>query len=284
MTSKAKRIALACLAGVMVVTALVAAALPQLEFKAGVPLPLGLGSGRRPDVSAPPLMLDISLFWRAVAGVLLVASLLLLVYKLLTAKDWSWKEFFLSLLTVAVPLLLVAGIMLILSGVRLTAQPEAQPLMMPPVVLPEGPPLGPVSPGLLWLVALGLAAALAGLGAWLIFRPRRQPDFVKQEAERALEALKAGADLKNVILKAYWQMTQVLKQEQKLEMEAAMTTREFERLLGERGVPPAPVHQLTQLFEAVRYGRQTPGAEAEGQAVDCLTAIVRYSQAARPEP
>ena len=131
--------------------------------------------------------------------------------------------------------------------------------------------------GLIWLVWLGLAAALAGLGLWLVVRPpaRPMPDPLQLEAERALQALNDGLDLKNVILRCYSQMAQVLKREQGLEMEVAMTAREFERLAEARGVPPAPVHKLTQLFEAARYGHRPPGPGDERQAVDCLTAIVR---------
>jgi hypothetical protein len=73
----------------------------------------------------------------------------------------------------------------------------------------------------------------------------------------------------------------VLRQAQGIEMEAAMTAREFERLLEARGVPRPPVHQLTQLFEAARYGRRPPGADDERRARESLTAIVQYSRAGR---
>jgi hypothetical protein len=78
-------------------------------------------------------------------------------------------------------------------------------------------------------------------------------------------------------------MSLALQQEQKIEREAFMTTGEFERLLTARGVPGDPVHQLTQLFEAVRYGRWQPNSIDERRALHCLDAILEYSHEAKQE-
>jgi len=69
-----------------------------------------------------------------------------------------------------------------------------------------------------------------------------------------------------------------LQEEYGLERGEAMTAREFERLLQGRGIPYEPVHQLTRLFEAARYGSRTPGPDEEQRAVECLSAIVQYSR------
>jgi hypothetical protein len=76
-------------------------------------------------------------------------------------------------------------------------------------------------------------------------------------------------------------MSLALKKEQGIELEETMTAREFERLLEARGIPPAPVHQLTQLFEAARYGYRLPTPGDEQTAFDCLNAIVQHAQAVR---
>ncbi len=284
MTPDLKRKTLACLAGVLILTAVIAAALPQLELKPGLPLP-GSDQGAKPTLEVEPVplvVISISDFFKAVLGILLLAVLLYTGYKLLRGTTWNWKNVLNSLLALAVIVLVLVGLLILLSRVPVTFE-TPKPEAPPPEVIEKGPPLGPLPPGLIWLVWLGLAAALAGLGLWLAFRQpgRRGPDLLTLEAERALEALKAGLDLKNVIVRCYWQMAQVLQEEQGLEKQAAMTVREFERLLQARGVPPAPVHQLTQLFEAVRYGRRLSNADDERQAVDSLTAIVHYSQAGR---
>jgi hypothetical protein len=279
MTSQVKLKIMACLVAVVVLTALIAAALPQLELKPGMPLPRAADPswGVVPEESLPAVTISISAFWKAVLSFLLIASLIYNVYKLLRGVRWNWKDILRSVAFLAAAIIILFSILLILSGVRLTAQPPEMEVT-PPAVPVKGPPLGAVPPGLLWLVWLGLAAAFTGLGLWFVFRKPARPDRLRLEAERALQALKTGLDLRNVILHCYWQMTEVLKQEQGLEMDAAMTTREFERLLEARGVPAAPVQQLTRLFEAARYGHRPPGHGDEGRAVDCLTAIVRYSQ------
>ena len=78
------------------------------------------------------------------------------------------------------------------------------------------------------------------------------------EAEKAWQALITGLDLKDVIVKCYRQMSLALEKEQGIERKDFMTTREFENLLEAAGIPHDPIHQLTQLFEAVRYGNWQP--------------------------
>ena len=280
MTGEAKRKTLAWLMGVVILTIVIAAALPTLELKPGVPLPLPESApyGAPSAEALPWLAISISAFWKAVLGLFLVASLVYTVYRALKETVWIWRDVLRAILYLIPITLILVGLVLALSRVRVTLQPVE--LEIPPE-MPEipGPPLGAVPRGLIWLVWLGLAAALVAFGLWLAFRRPAHRDRLKLEAERALQALKAGLDLKNVILQSYWQMTLVLQEEQGYEREAAMTTREFEHLLQARGVPAAPVHQLTQLFEAVRYGRRAPTSDDERQAADCLTAIVRYSHA-----
>lgn len=284
MTDDAKRKTLACLLGVVILTVLIAAALPQLELKPGVPLPGQADSsgGALPEQSLPALSISISTLWKAILGILLLVGLIYYGYRMLRGIIWNWREVLSALPYLIIPPLIVVGVLLALSGVHFTSAP-AEAEVPPPVLDVKGPPLGPLPPGLIWLVCLGLAATLVGLGLWLTFRPAARPgsDQLTLEAERALQALKTGLDLNNVILQCYWQMGRVLKQEQGIEMEAAMTAREFEHLLEARGVPHPPVHQLTQLFEAARYGHRPPRADDERRAVDSLTAIVQYSQAGR---
>jgi hypothetical protein len=99
--------------------------------------------------------------------------------------------------------------------------------------------------------------------------------------ENARQALLSGADLKNVILRSYQQMSLALERDQQIERAAGMTTGEFERLLTSRGIPQQPVHQLTLLFDAVRYGHWQPRPGDEQNALACLDAILAYSKEAR---
>jgi len=286
MTSDTKRTTLAYLAGVVILTAIIAVALQRLELKPGVPLPTLSGEvvqSQSNQVSqGSPITL--SNFWKAVVSLSLLAAIIYIGCRLIRDAAWSWRDALKSLAYAGGLFFLVAFILwALLVGAGATSDPAAEPLP-PPVVEQTGPPLGPLPSILIWLSGLGLAATLVGVGLWFIFRPesRTDTDRLTLEAERALQALKRGFDLKNVIVRCYWQMGQVLQKEQGIEMETAMTVREFERLLEARGVPHLPVHQLTQLFEMARYGHRAASAEDERHAVDALTAIVQYSRVTRP--
>jgi hypothetical protein len=117
-----------------------------------------------------------------------------------------------------------------------------------------------------------------------IFTPSPQAgpiDLVGLEAEKARQALITGVDLKDVILHCYQQMSLAMKQEQGIEREDFMTTGEFETVLEAVGIPHEPIHQLTRLFEAVRYGNWQPNAVDEQKAIQCLEAIIVHSRGAR---
>jgi hypothetical protein len=80
-------------------------------------------------------------------------------------------------------------------------------------------------------------------------------------------------------MRCYHEMSRVLAEERGLVRGIAMTPREFEVILAEKGLPQQHVRTLTQLFEAVRYGAKPPGESEERQAVDCLEAIVDACEA-----
>jgi len=127
-------------------------------------------------------------------------------------------------------------------------------------------------------VALLLAALLVGLG-WYIWRRRQRPspslDKLAQEAQDAIDAIEAGADLKDTVTKCYFEMMQVLKEQRGVQRQRAMTPREFEAELEGLGVSTTQVRRLTRLFEAVRYGDKQLGEQEQRQAVVSLTSIVR---------
>jgi hypothetical protein len=161
---------------------------------------------------------------------------------------------------------------------------ETQPLDRSPQDGVAAPTVEFVADPPRWLVlvtALGLAvlvaAALLGI-AWFVWRRGRRPESplerLAREAQDALEALRAGADLRNTIIRCYFEMSRVLREQRGIKREETMTTREFERHLQEVGLPGEHVQQLTRLFEGVRYGDKVPGEHEERQAIACLMAII----------
>ncbi len=117
---------------------------------------------------------------------------------------------------------------------------------------------------------------------WYLFsrRSNKTPlDLLTQEAQQALDDLKAGHDLKDTIMRSYFEMSQILSKERNLHRAQGMTPREFEQYLAESGLRTEHIHRLTRLFEGVRYGGKSAGQREEEEAIACLTVIVQtYGQ------
>ncbi len=282
MPADIKRKTLTFLVIAVIMTVLIAAALPQLELKPGVPLPPSqVGVGAPSPDHTPIVSVSINTYLKAVLAIVLVLVIAYVSYKLL--KGAPWKQILAPALKIAVLCMVVLYIFFLLARVQIKFEPIALEILPTDLNIP-GQPLGPLPQGLIWLVWMGLGAAVILLGIWFIRRPPTytQPgDPLKLEAERALQALSTGAHLNNVIVRCYIQMSQALQKEQEIELEQTMTAREFEHLLEARGIPYTPVHQLTQLFEAARYGYRLPGPGDEQKALECLNAIVQFSRARR---
>lgn len=284
MTGRVKQQTLIWLGLVMIITAIIAASLPQLEFRPGMPLPrLENDQVVVAPVEAEPIeFISVNKFALVFFVILVAGSTLYVIYKLLRGADWKSLPAFLGPMLVIG--LIVGGLVFLILWLSKSESSMVMELSLPtPEPLVTGP-LGPVPPLLLWLVGLGLLATTILIGVWLFTSSRRQAtiiDLVGLEAEKAWQKLKTGLDLKDVIIKCYRQMSLTLAEEQGLEREDFMTTREFENLLEAAGVPHAPIHQLTQLFEAVRYGNWQPNPVDEQKAIHCLEAIVLYSRAAK---
>lgn len=127
---------------------------------------------------------------------------------------------------------------------------------------------------------LGGLAFLALFGWWLrhLWLGGRRGDSLSELsvlAGAAAEDLQAGGELKNVVLRCYRQMSQLLSEERDVPFRRAMTAREFERQLRRVGVQNNHVAQLSRLFEEVRYGRRESGPWEERKALECLRAVER---------
>ncbi len=284
MTASVKRNTLILLGLVIIITIIIAASLPQLELQPGMPLP----KLENDQVVIPPAETGsfgaISVDKFIIAFLLLVGAgtMLHMIYRLLRGAEWK------DVVTFIWPMLVISlflGVFVFL--IMLLPQSESSRVMELPAPTPEPPvtsPLGPVPPLLLWLVGIGLLVTGILIAFWIFGSPASRPttiDIVGLEAEKAWQELKAGLGLKDVIIKCYRHMSLALEKEQGIEREESMTAREFENLLQAAGVPYDPVHQLTQLFEAARYGNWQPDPIDEQKAIHCLEAIVLYCRQAK---
>jgi hypothetical protein len=131
-----------------------------------------------------------------------------------------------------------------------------------------------ISAGVALLIILLVFGILWGI--WL--RNRRKRDLpaeaIAKQARLAFEAIQAGEDLRETILKCYREMSRVAREAAKVKRDEGTTPHEFVNLLVNKGFPADAVRQLTLLFESVRYGREMPGKDQETQALTCLNAIV----------
>jgi len=284
MTGSARRNSLILLVVVTIITMIIAASLPQLELQPGMPLPklednrvviAPVGTGPLETVPVDEFILKF---------VLLIAagSLLHALYKAL--RGAKWKDLTSFIWPTFVIILIIIGFLFLIMMLPRSEGPIVMEQPLPTLAPPVRSPLGPVPPILLWLVGIGLLAVVILIGIWISGSASRRAttiDIVGLEAEKAWRELKIGLGLKGVIIKCYGQMSLALEKEQGIEREKSMTTGEFENLLEAAGIPRDPIHQLTRLFEAVRYGNWQPSSYDEQNAIHCLEAIIVYSRGAK---
>jgi hypothetical protein len=230
----------------------------------------------------PMVFISLSEFFKVLFILALAGSILYLMYRMV--RGTRWKDLASYIQPIIVIGLIACSIIFLILLMPKTQGDLVMEMPLPTETSPVTSPLGSVPVALLWMVGIGLLVSSILLGIW-IFAPssKRETaiDLVGLEAEKAWQALTTGLDLKDVVVRCYRQMSLALAQEQRIERKDFMTTREFEHLLETAGVPYDPIHQLTQLFEAVRYGNWQPNPVDEQKAIQCLQAIMLYCREPR---
>ena len=139
---------------------------------------------------------------------------------------------------------------------------------------------------LLWaaVATIGVLAVGGAAGLALVLSRRRRPSIrekLADETEAAMEALKAGADLKDVVIRCYHQMTLIAQEEMGIHRQITVTAREFQVILETSGLPAEPVRDLTRAFEQIRYGHAAPSTGTEQLAISSLERISQYCRGSR---
>ncbi len=262
----------------LLVTGLIAVGLPGLKLLPGIPMPeWEVDTAAAPLESAALPHLSVNILAMAILGLLLGSTLLYAGYSFI--KGASWKQMLTSFRFAAVLILVVSAVIAVLFALgRVQLTPPAPMPELPPLAISlKGLPLGPLPPFMIWLAWIGFGLVVALLVVRIVLwqtRRSRNRDSLAAQAESALQALRSGENFKNVIVRCYSEMSQILQREQGLALEETMTAQQFERLLLARGLPPSPIDQLTRLFEAARYGYRSPTSADEQAAFDSLNAIV----------
>ena len=278
MPARTKRIVLLLLGISTLSLVLLTSSLSGLDLRTGTPFPGGgsVGNSLQPYAGMGSTnAYSLPLLQGAFALTLLVLMIYLMT-RLIAQADI--KQIFKLVLAVLILFALVLMIPRIMP-VESAPPPGGSSLALPPSFEYPTSPLGEPPRELIWGVAAVFLLGVGLLAFKILMRPPLPAvdnDQLLREAENAINAIKAGEDFSDVIIHCYLQMNRVLQKEQGLQRVGTMTVREFEDWLGSRGVPPDPVHQLSFLFEKVRYGMQPPNRNDEAMGVDSLNEIIKY--------
>jgi hypothetical protein len=278
---------------------LLAAGVSELELLPGQSAP-GTVEGEGEVLGTLPPQLDEAFrtAFRIFAVIIVVGLPLMIIYSLVTPEARK------NLLRALVPLLIFGLFLYLALRASSNLEEQSQPASTVTAEAPQATPvleeggvavsgeagdLDEAPPGwLLWgtIVSLSLIVALVmvGVGRFLFSHRTRQPPPLAElatQAEEAVAAIRAGADLQDTVVLCYYRMSQTLHEQRGIWRETAMTPREFETYLTRSGLPGEPVQRLTRLFEKVRYGAKAIGAEDERQALSSLGAIVEYCRSAQ---
>lgn len=224
----------------------------------------------------------------------IIGALVLLavpVYLILAVVDKKYRK------SLVRNLLIVAGYVLLIRMIRpgagveeIEEQNEGPPADFVPDNLPPLddpleflPPETPDYMVLAVIFVLALLISTAAVMFYLRIQRKRKKQFedidqLVEEAQEAVDSIRAGEDFKESILRCYYRMSAVLQKERRILRQDSMTPREFELSLSRLGLPAVPVRNLTRLFEDVRYGSLVKGQRDQELAVISLMEIIDYCQ------
>lgn len=272
--------------GIAVVAILaLSSSLARLEMPLGEPFALGTGTSFRPPPSAVGSEVSPIVMFVVRAMLLVVLALLpfSVIYLLFTPEGRR------KLLQNLVIFGMLLGLIYLL---RRQFQTEGETdflsqLNLAPTgevgELPKPAEFSGAAPDWLVIVAsFALAALIAVLAValvWALVRRRRQAkpgialEQLAQQAEEAADAIGAGGDLRDTVIRCYVEMNRVVRESRGILRQQAMTPREFEDQLERAGLPREQVRDLTRLFEDVRYGSKALGEWEGRRAIACLSTI-----------
>jgi hypothetical protein len=282
-----KRLLLLALSVVIVAMLLLSTGLSELEFLEGQPFPLGRspagvegGYGGLPQGELFALVFRVLMF---VAVLLLPFSIIYLIISREARRRLLLR--FLLLLPI------LAALYVLAQQPQHEVAPPDQDQLQPLSGIPEDVPVAGVdAPPPQWFLsavsggcALLVAMVIVALG-WFVWRSRRRIvrplEQLAQQAEETIEDIQAGADLRDTVMRCYFEMGRVLRQQRGIQRHQAMTPREFVAYLEEVGLPTEAAGRLTELFEQVRYGAKSLGQDEGAQALACLETIVEFCRSA----
>jgi len=110
------------------------------------------------------------------------------------------------------------------------------------------------------------------LNRW--FQPKPLEE-IADIARSTLRELGREKPSRNAIIRCYTRMNDVVDERRGISRHMSMTPAEFAVQLVGVGLPGEAVQELTRVFERVRYGAQTVGAQEIKEAKQCLSEILK---------
>jgi hypothetical protein len=279
MTHGTKRIVLLSLAVALVSLKLLSFSLSNLQLHAGTPFPGGGDSDStvQPITSLPSMDTYFNPFLRGIFSLILLILMIYVAARLISLV--KIKQILGLILAIIVLFALVIILPRIEPGRPTLLPEETSNVTIPPLSKYPTSPLGSPPRALVWFVLFVFILVTSFFIIKLLKKQMGSTQVVEQlvqEAQNAVNALKTGENLKNVIIRCYLQMSYALQEEQGMERSNNMTVREFENWLELKGVPRVPVRQLTHLFEKVRYGKMQLSESDEKTGIESLNEIIKY--------
>jgi hypothetical protein len=281
MNDKMRRKSLLYLSLVILGMLLLAGSLSALQFQTGMPVPGAEPAAVAGESTAEAGVSSVDLRWILQLSLALLFSVLLVVILVSIIRKVKIKR----ILAAAAGLLVVLCLFILVN--QMEAPQTPRPVSEIQGIEPQAPPSYEIAPignppqELFQIVVIILITGASLLLVWLVYQALhriKKKDLIAGEADSALKAIENGDDLHNVIIRTYLQMLKIASEEQGIERADSATPREFERVMAARGIPAAPLHQLTALFEKVRYGSKATDAQDEQSAVECLSAIRAFAK------
>lgn len=277
MNNQFRRKSLFYIALIIIGMILLAASLTGLHFQPGSPVPGAETSqeSTNPGYGSDAPVIDFHLVLRFPLVLIFTILLILIIFRLVKTRK-NYKQ----ILKLAGGLLAVLCLFLLLNQIEFASPAgssgDSQGTDIPPTFIYDMAPIGDPPKEMFWFVTIALIIGAVFLIMWLLFQALHQPkkyDLIADEAGAALKAIESGCDLRNVIIRCYMQMLSIAEEEQGIKRLNSMTPREFECIVTAKGIPYPPIHQLTTLFEKVRYGSKPTSPSDERVAIECLSAI-----------
>jgi len=255
---------------------LISASLSTMQFQPGMPFPGAetsqtsndtVNESNKPVIEFRPLIeLTLVLFF----------FFFLILFSISIIKKNKIRR----ILKISVGLILVLRLFLFLNRIKnpspAFSHGDSQRIGTKPSFHVNIAPIGNPPAEMFWFVMIALIMGAAFLITWVLLHALHQTqkdDLTANEAGTAIKAIENGCDLRNVIIRCYMTMLSIAKEEQGIERLNSMTPREFECIVTAKGIPFPPIHQLTTLFEKVRYGSKPTNLSDEKAAIECLSAI-----------